>query len=167
MADAPKRRKAIPDKVKLTAALRRFGLTTADVQFDHNPALELRPWNPLTNDTIPPANDPDHIDMLLTAEHKTKTFGAGGEKRISTADGDIGKIAKVRRLTKAQEENRRRMLAKAEGEKPEKKSKWGKRPFQPRKYAKQETTDAGPEEQDDLPRLHHPRNKIYRGGESS
>jgi hypothetical protein len=160
-----KRRKAIPDRVKLTAALRRFGLTTADVQFDHNPALELRPWNPLTNDTIPPANSPDHIEMLLIAEHKVKTFGAGGEKRISTADGDVGKIAKVRRLTAQQEEARRRMLAKDEGEKPQKKSKWPKRPFQTRKYAPQETHNAGSDDEhnDDVPRLHDPRNKIHRG----
>ena len=143
----PKRRKAIPDKVKLIAALRRYGLTTADVQFDHNPALELRPWNPLTEDTIPPANDPNHIDMLLIDEHKVKTFGAGGEKRITTADGDIGKINKVRRLTEAQEEARRRMLAKDDGSKPEKKkSKWPSRPFPTRKHAKQEISDAGSDE---------------------
>lgn len=129
MSDRPKVRKAIPDRVKLQAALRRFGLTTKDVQFDHNPALELRPYNALTGDTIPPANDPDHIDMLLVDEHKVKTFGRGGEKRVSTADGDIGKIAKVRRLTAAQEESRRRMLAKDAGETPGRKSKWPKRSF--------------------------------------
>ena len=128
-------RKAIPDRVKLIAALRRYGLTTQDVQFDHNPALALRPINELTGDTIPPANDPAFIDMLLTEEHKLKTFGRGGEKRITTADGDIGKIAKMRRVSKSQEEFRRTVLAKQTGEPaPDKpKSKWPSRPFSEKK----------------------------------
>lgn len=131
MIDRPKR-KAIPDRVKLIAALRRFGLVIGQVQFDHQPALELRPINPHTGDTIPAANDPDHIQMLLIAEHKTKTFGPGGEKRITTAGSDIGNIAKTRRLTKDQEEFQRRMTAKAQGEEgdqPKPKTKWPKRSF--------------------------------------
>lgn len=148
MSDRPKVRKAIPDRVKLQAALRRFGLTTKDVQFDHNPALELRPYNALTGDTIPPANDPGHIDMLLVDEHKVKTFGRGGEKRISTADGDIGKIAKVRRITAAQEEARRRMLAKDEGEEPKPKSKWQSRPF-PKRPKKGAGNDREDQQRDD------------------
>lgn len=131
------KRKAIPDRVKLIATLRRFGLKIEDVQYDHNPALALRPINPHTGDTIPPANDPDFIDMLLIAEHKEKTFGRGGEKRITTADGDVGKIAKMDRVTAAQEDFRRRMLAKDQGEEPPKrKSKWASRPFPSRKNAK-------------------------------
>jgi hypothetical protein len=131
------KRKAIPDRVKLIAALRRFGLSVADVQFDHNPALALRPINPHTGDTVPPANDPDHIDMLLLAEHKEKTFGRGGEKRITTADGDVGKIAKMHRVSDSEENFRRRLLAKDKGEEPPpSKSKWPSRPFQNRKNAK-------------------------------
>lgn len=122
-------RKAIPDRVKLTAALRRFGLTTADVQFDHNPALALRPINELTGDTIPPANDPAYIDMLFIDEHKRKTFGCGGEKRITTADGDIGKIAKMRRVSAKEEAFRKTLLTKQTGEPAPKKSKWPSRPF--------------------------------------
>jgi hypothetical protein len=132
MSERRKVRKAIPDRVKLIAALRRFGLVIEQVQFDHFPALELRPINPHTGETIPPANDPEHIQMLLITEHKVKTFGPGGEKRITTAGSDIGNIAKTRRLTKAQEESRRRMLAKAEGEDGEttkRKTKWPKRSF--------------------------------------
>ncbi|CCF19089.1 conserved protein of unknown function [Pseudorhizobium banfieldiae] len=123
-------RKKIPDKVKLIAALKRMGLTIEQVQFDHNPALALRPINPLTGDTIPPANDPDHIELLMITEHQKKTYGKSGEKVVTTAGSDIGNIAKVRRLTQQQEEARRRMLAKDQGEKPEcTKSKWPKRPF--------------------------------------
>ncbi|RWX72596.1 hypothetical protein EOA24_00510 [Mesorhizobium sp. M2A.F.Ca.ET.039.01.1.1] len=125
-----KKRKAIPDRVKLIAALRRMGLTIEQVQFDHNPALELRPIDPETGDTIPPANSPDHIDLLLITEHKTKTFGRGGDKRITTAGSDIGNIKKLRHLTKDEEAFRRRLLAKAEGEpEPKKKSRWPSRPF--------------------------------------
>lgn len=127
------KRKAIPDRVKLIAALRRMGLTIEEVEFDHNPALALRDLDPKTGDTIPPANDPAHIHMLLITEHRKKTFGPGGEKRITTAGSDVHAIAKVRRLTKAQEEARQRMLAKAPGEKPERKSKWPSRPFSKRR----------------------------------
>lgn len=136
VSEQQKLRKRIPDRVKLEAALRRFGLKVEDVQFDHNPALALRPINKLTGDTIPPANDPAHIDMLLVDEHKLKTFGRGGEKRITTADGDIGKISKVRRLTKKQEAFRQRLLAKDAGEEPApRKSKWQSRPFKPKAKA--------------------------------
>lgn len=128
MSERPKR-KAIPAQVKLVAALRRFNLTTQDVQFDHNPALELRVLNTVTGDLIPPANDPDYIDMLLIDEHKVKTFGRGGEKRISTSDGDIGKIAKMRRLSAKQEESRRRMLSTEPRTEPKPKSRWPKRPM--------------------------------------
>lgn len=131
-----RRRKKIPDKVKLIAALKRMGLTIEQVQFDHNPALALRPIDPVTGDTIPSANDPNYIDLLLITEHKVKTFGKGGEKRVTTAGSDVGNIAKVRRLEKAQEEARRRMLATDTGEEPVRKSRWPKRSFQTRKYAK-------------------------------
>lgn len=130
------KRKAIPDRVKLIAALRRFGLTIDQVQFDHNPALGLRVLNEHTGDTIPPSNDPGYIEMLLVDEHKLKTFGKGGEKRITTADGDIGRIAKVERLTTSQEDFRRRLMAKEAGDKPAKKSSWPKRPMTPRNHAK-------------------------------
>lgn len=144
-------RKAIPDRVKLIAALRRMGLTIEEVQFDHSPALALRPINPVTGETIPPANDPDHIEMLLVAEHKEKTFGKGGEKRITTAGSDIGNIAKVRRLTAQQQEMRRRMLAKAEGVTSPKKSKWPARPLHTRKNAKKGNRhDRQREEPDDV-----------------
>lgn len=136
-----KRRKRIPDKVKLIAALRRMGLTIEQVQFDHNPALGLRPFDPVAGDTIPPANDPNYIELLLVSEHKEKTFGKGGEKRVTTAGSDIGNIAKVRRLTKAQEEARRRMLAKDTGEEPVRKSRWPKRRFPTRKNANKGNPD--------------------------
>ncbi|MCW5695840.1 MAG: HNH endonuclease [Bauldia sp.] len=59
--------------------------------------------------------------------HRPHTTGRkfGAEKTVTTANSDIGKIAKVRRLTKAQEESRRRMLARDQGEERPR-SKWPK-----------------------------------------
>ncbi|WP_293862290.1 hypothetical protein [uncultured Alsobacter sp.] len=105
-----KRRKAIPDRVKLIVALEAMGLTVEQVEWDHQPPLALREWDPEKKDTIPPANDPVHIQMLRIAEHREKTFGRGGEKRITTAGSDANKIAKVRRLSARQEEFRTRLL---------------------------------------------------------
>lgn len=121
------RRKTIPDRVKLIAALRRMGLTVEQVQFDHNPALCNRPINPETGDTIPPANDPEHIQMLLVSEHKVKTFGPGGEKRITTAGSDIGNHRKAIRLSKEHEEMRQRLLSKEPGQPSRPKSRWPSR----------------------------------------
>ncbi len=134
----PPKRKRIPDRVKLEAALARFGLTIDQVQFDHNPALELREWNPLTGDTIPPANDPGHIDMLTIAEHKTKTFGPGGEKRITTAGSDVNKIHKLRRLQQSQKDFQAAVLRKGDDEetKPKRRSSFPSRPFPKRTKSK-------------------------------
>ena len=91
------RRKAIPDRVKLKAALARFGLRVEEVQFDHFPALGLREWDPVAKDTIPPANDPEFIQMLFLDEHRAKTSGRRGEKRSTSAGSDQNRIAKVKR----------------------------------------------------------------------
>lgn len=123
------RRKRIPDRIKLLAALRKMGLTIEQVQFDHDPALELRPVNPVTGDTVPPANDPDHITMLLIREHKTKTFGPGGEKRITTAGSDIHKIHKLDRLQAEHEEFQRRVLSREPRDEAKPRSRWPKRPM--------------------------------------
>lgn len=138
MADSQKRRKNIPIMVKLQVALRELGLTIEEVNWDHSPPLALREWDPVREDTIPPANDPNHIHILRIEDHKTKTFGKGGEKRITTAGSDIHAIAKVKRLTEAQEDMRRRLLAKAEPEEtkpanPRRQTKWPKRSFPTRK----------------------------------
>lgn len=109
------KRKAIPDRVKLIATLRRFGLRIEQVQFDHRPPLALRQIDPATGDTIPPQNDPDHIFLVTLDEHRDKTFGKGGTKRATTAGSDIHAIAKARRLSKDEEEFRRRLLANEPG----------------------------------------------------
>ncbi|ELT47400.1 hypothetical protein [Brucella intermedia] len=132
------KRKKIPDRVKLIAALKRFGLTVEQVQFDHSPPLALRDVDPATGDTIPPQNDPDFIYMLTVDEHRTKTFGRGGTKRATVADGDIHKIAKANRLKEEQEGFRRRLLQNdiEREETPKPARKWPKRPFGNRKQSR-------------------------------
>lgn len=80
------RRKAIPLKTKLAVALRMLGLKADDIEYDHEPALELRPYDETAGDTIPPANDPAYIQILTIEEHKAKTAR------------DAKLIAKVHRL---------------------------------------------------------------------
>jgi hypothetical protein len=126
-------RKAIPLGVKLHVALARFGLRLADVQFDHHPPLQLREWDEAAGDTIPPANDPAHIQMLLIAEHKAKTFGRRGEKTATTAGSDIGNIAKARRCAKRNAEFNALLAAKEPGQPRKKTSRIPSRPFQKRK----------------------------------
>jgi hypothetical protein len=143
-----KRRKAIPDRVKLLATLREMGLKIDEVHFDHNPALQLRGWDEERSDTIPPANDAEHIDLLMVREvkrckdcgrsirsHHEKTFGT----KATTAGSDIHRIAKMRRLTKSQEEFRTRVLSKSgddvvksEPIKPKRKAKIQNRGFEKR-----------------------------------
>ena len=129
LASNPRRRKAIPDRVKLIVTLRELGLTIAEVNFDHHPMLEMRPINEETGETIPPANDPDGIRLLMITDHKRKTFGPGGETRITTAGGDIHALAHTRRLTKDQEDFRRRLLAKEPGQPRQRTGKWPTRKF--------------------------------------
>jgi len=118
------RRKAIPLLVKLQVALREMGLSISEVNFDHQPPLALREWDPEAQDTIPPANDPEHIGLMVTKDHKRKTFGTPA----TTAGSDIHKIAKVRRLSRKEEEFRKRLL-KPEDSESHRKSRWPKRPF--------------------------------------
>jgi hypothetical protein len=125
------RRKTIPWRVKCEAALARQGLTIREVEWHHTPPLALREWCPKAQDTIPPANDPNHIVVLLIAEHRLQTTGRRGESRLSiSGDGDVSRIRKAERLR--EKEFRRRVLspgttAEPTGQRP--KRKIPSRPF--------------------------------------
>ncbi len=127
------RRKHIPLKAQLHAALLQLGFDPNEVDLDHAPALALRPWDEATQDTVPPASDPRFLIWRPRAEHKVKTFGPGGEKRITSAGGDIHAIAHTKRTAKKEEAFRQRMLAKADGEPPpetkKRKYHWASRPM--------------------------------------
>lgn len=103
-----KKRQHMPLHVKLEASLRALGLEPKLVEFQHDPPLAMRVWVPEKNDYDPPENDPRYIRPMAKADHKEVT-----------AKKDIPEIAKTKRLSKAQQEFRDRMLAKAPGEKPE------------------------------------------------
>lgn len=113
----------MPISVKLDAALRALGLEPREVDFDHDPPLQLRIWCPEKRDTIPPANDPNHIVPRARAGHKAKT-----------AKTDVPAIAKTKRLARDQEVFRARLLAKDGGDEPpppsKRKRQWPSRSFQ-------------------------------------
>lgn len=94
--DPKLRDKTLP---KLLAA---GGLDHKAVQWDHDPALGLRPVNAAGDDYDPPQLDPRHIVPRAKDDHYRKTHGhLPGEGAATTADSDQGKIAKAERLEKA------------------------------------------------------------------
>lgn len=120
-------------KVKLEAVLMHAPIlddegnkvcALADIDFDHQPPLQMRVWDPVNGDTIPPANDPAHIVPLARKTHRQKT-----------AKRDVPEIAKTRRLAKDQDEFRRTLLAKECGQKRQPHGKIRSRGF-PKKIEK-------------------------------
>lgn len=124
------RRPHMSKGVKLQAALNALGMKGFEVEWNHIPALGLREWNEDAGDYIPPANDPNYIVPMIKEAHKKLTNG----NAATSADGDIHKIAKAKRMAKdppGGEEFRRRLLAKTPREdRPP--SRWAKRKFQTR-----------------------------------
>lgn len=96
MAVNRSRRKSVPLLAQLHAALHQLGLDPTDCDLDHSPPLALRDWDPVKQDTIPPANDPRHLYWMPRTAHRDKTSGA---RRDDVANSDVHKIAKVKRLT--------------------------------------------------------------------
>ena len=119
-----RKKKAIPDRVKLEAVLAQGGLckhcgerlaALSVVRFDHRPPWELRPWCEETQDTIPPANSVEHLEAVHVDCHDVRTFGEQvGEKKKTAGDATL--IAKARRIDKANEFHRRVMAEKAGSE---------------------------------------------------
>jgi hypothetical protein len=78
--------------VKLAVALRMLGFRPEDrVQFDHDPALALRPWDEEKQDFIPPQLDPEYIVIRTEPAHDKKTNGNGA----TSFGSDKHAIAKV------------------------------------------------------------------------
>ena len=90
---APKRKK-IPLKVKLEACLHMLGLDPDDVEWDHDPALGVRPINEDGTDYDPPQHDPRYITPRSRENHAEKTNGT----KATTAGSDKNRIAKVNRI---------------------------------------------------------------------
>ena len=108
MTDRPKR-KAIPDRVK-SLVLVRQGYRCAEckqtllggpVDYDHRPALIMRPVNAEGTDYIPPQNDPDHIEALHPRPcHLRRSVGRapGAEKTATSKGSDVWLAKKFRKL---------------------------------------------------------------------
>jgi hypothetical protein len=98
----------MPVRVRLEAALIFAGLDPMAVDFDHDPALGLRPLNARGTDTVPPANDPRYIVPRARATHKQKTHGDPAIPR----SGDLSKIRHADRLELAEKEHKKEMALK-------------------------------------------------------
>lgn len=136
-------RKDIPCHVKVDLVLRQSGLchtcgellaASAETQFDHVPAVQLRAYDPEAKDTIPASNSIDHLHAKHKDCHLAKTTGRKGESKLNAVHGDVAEIARLRRLTTEQEAFRRRMLTKGVPseeveQKPKPKSRWATRKF--------------------------------------
>jgi len=111
---------------RLIVALRELGYTINEIEWHHEPPLALRRWDARRKDYDPPSNDPDSIRILTKGQHKTQTHGPGGEKRITTAGGDLHAIRKANRLAEKTDEFRRRILKRKPSPKRTRKP-WGRK----------------------------------------
>jgi hypothetical protein len=111
-APSPARR-AIPVSVKLTVALRALGLTEADIDWSHEPALGLRAINDAGTDYIPPQHDPAFIFIRPRADHDRITFKDNG-----TGRGDLSGIAHVKRIRRREADHLAVIAAKLLGGEP-------------------------------------------------
>ena len=116
------KRKAIPMKVKAAVMARqnrhcaecRTIFTTDDkVQYDHRPAIIMRPINVDGTDYHPPQNDPDFIDALHKNCHLKRTVGRipGAEKTITVKGSDAWLAAKFRKLEGKNKPRKRQTIA--------------------------------------------------------
>jgi hypothetical protein len=119
------KRPPIPCKVKLQVLINQGGRSkikneklgrVENTNFDHRPPLEARKFDTEAWDTVPPANDPDHIQAITVEQHDRLTNGPGGTRRVTTAGSDAHVRGKTRRIVDSQAEHRAVMAAKAAGE---------------------------------------------------
>ena len=94
----------MPISVQRDAALIALGLEPGNVDWHHEPALGIRPYDPETGKWTPDANDPKHIVPLAKDAHKGRY------------SGDRKAIDKTRRNGEAEEAFRRKLLAKSTGD---------------------------------------------------
>jgi hypothetical protein len=109
------KRPPIPTRVKIDVIIRQEGKckqtgdklgTLKNTQFDHRPALFERQFDTVTNDTIPPANDPAFIEACTVAGHKVRTHGTGA----TTVGSDSHRRAKIKRFTEPKTEKPKREI---------------------------------------------------------
>jgi len=108
-SDGP-RRKAPPAKVKRAVRERQGGLCGCRkqcgavlppdgkglVQYQHDPALGVRPVNAAGTDWIPPQHDPAHLYAELRACHEGETYdGRSGATVLGSDRHSIDKAARI------------------------------------------------------------------------
>lgn len=116
-----RRRPHLSLSVKLEAALLALGLDPKSTDWHHQPPLSIRPYDPVTNTWTPAFDDPRYLVPMDSGKHRERT-----------AKVDVPVSAKVRRLTKKEEQFRAVLLAKSTGDdKPRdvRKRQWPKRTF--------------------------------------
>jgi 5-methylcytosine-specific restriction endonuclease McrA len=124
---APRRKWSVTDKLHVLVKQARCPLCgerlglLAECDFDHEVALVKR-----GEDSI------DNLRAVHRECHKVKTFGRGGERRISTRDSDISEPKRLDRISEKHMAFQAQILAPAPRE-DRPRSKWGKRKFQSRK----------------------------------
>lgn len=116
------KRKTIPLSVKRQVLARQNGhcaecrtiFTTDDKpQYDHRPAIILRPVNVDGTDYHPPQNDPAFIEALHKPCHLRRTVGRipGAERTITTKGSDAHLAAKFRKLEGKNKPRKRQTIA--------------------------------------------------------
>lgn len=126
------KRRPISLKTKLAATLR--AMLVPDDRDVLVPVVPFEQAKSMTDEQIIALFDFDHVHPVALGgdNHHSNLVPMPRElHRAKTAKTDVPRIAKSKRLTKAHEETRRKMLAKAgQVEAPEKgKSRWPKRKF--------------------------------------
>lgn len=142
----PEKRRPVPMKVQRDVALnlcrdlmRKLGMVEVDakVEFDldHDPALELRSFDPETGRHIPPQHEPACLIWRTREAHRVKTTGRAGTSKAAMVNGDAQRIAKNRLRQKKRTEREAKAAALAAQEppagrlKPKPKSRWPRRPM--------------------------------------
>jgi hypothetical protein len=121
----PPKRKAIPLRVQLDAALIQLGLDPKAVELHHQPSLGLRPY--YDGVYVPDQHDSEHLVWMAKEPHRKRTHGRKGESKLSIGGGDQQAIAKTKRLEVSQAAFREAALRKDGGEVgPPPRSSWGK-----------------------------------------
>jgi len=123
-----RKRPFMPLAVKLEAAILQLGLNPRAVEYHHDPELEVRPFDPITNQYSPAANDAKYIRVVSVAEHANITNKDNGTGRSSKT-----LVAHVRRSVSEHQRHTIAMAAKVLGtpapqdDKPRR--KWATRKF--------------------------------------